>query len=161
LRDKRQLNIIDEIEEKEKIQRIHEEAEAKRDLTYEEFLTRYQDMIDGKYTSVKDTLSAHDKSRPVTGHHVEEENKGDTVSEKDKKRRAANSSAMSKGSNASGPNTMNNTKEGFDIKDDLRFDIPDTCFLILMKGNKIAKLDKSFKLLSHPFPLIEGEMILF
>ena len=56
---------------------------------------------------------------------------------------------------------MNNTKEGFDIKDDLKFDLPETCFLIMMKGNKIAKLDKKYKLLAHPYPLLEGEMILF
>ena len=41
LREKRTLNIIDEIEEKEKMQKVFEEAEAKRDMTYEEFLIRY------------------------------------------------------------------------------------------------------------------------
>lgn len=56
---------------------------------------------------------------------------------------------------------MNNTKDGFDIKDDIKFDLPETCFLIMMKGNKIAKLDKKYKLLAHPYPLLEGEMILF
>jgi hypothetical protein len=45
---KRSLNIIDEIEEREKIQKAFEEAEAKRDMTYEEYLNKYQDMIEGK-----------------------------------------------------------------------------------------------------------------
>jgi len=56
---------------------------------------------------------------------------------------------------------MNNTKEGFDVKDDIKFDLPDTCFAFLMKGCKISKMQKKFKLLSHPYPLVEGEMILF
>lgn len=56
---------------------------------------------------------------------------------------------------------MSNTKEGFDIKDDLKLELPDSCFLILMKGNKISKMDKKFKLLTHPYPILEGEMILF
>jgi hypothetical protein len=30
-----------------------------------------------------------------------------------------------------------------------------------MKGNKIEKLHKKYILLSHPYPIIEGEMILF
>lgn len=48
LTGKRSLNIIDEIEEREKIQKAFEEAEAKRDMTYEEYLSKYQDMIEGK-----------------------------------------------------------------------------------------------------------------
>ena len=42
LRGKRTLNIIDEIEEKMKIQKAFEEAEAARDMTYEEYLEKYQ-----------------------------------------------------------------------------------------------------------------------
>ena len=38
---KRSLNIIDEIEEREKIQKAFEEAEAKRDMTYEEYLEKF------------------------------------------------------------------------------------------------------------------------
>ena len=41
LKGKRSLNIIDEIEEREKIQRAFEEAEAKRDMTYEEYLGKF------------------------------------------------------------------------------------------------------------------------
>jgi hypothetical protein len=41
LTGKRSLNIIDEIEEREKIQRAFEEAEAKRDMTYEEYLGKF------------------------------------------------------------------------------------------------------------------------
>ena len=157
------MNIIDEIEEKEKMQEAFEEAEAKRDMTYDEFLSRYQDMIEGRHHK-EEKMSSH--SRPVTGHHDIDDGKShksgksihDAASDK---RRAKNSqSAMSKTSN-SHSNTMNNTKEGFDIKDDIKYEIPESCFVILMKGNKIQKMDKKFKLLSHPFPIMEGEMILF
>jgi hypothetical protein len=41
LTGKRSLNIIDEIEEREKIQKAFEEAEAKRDMTYEEYLGKF------------------------------------------------------------------------------------------------------------------------
>ena len=136
--------------------RAIEEAEAKRDMTYEEFLTKYGDMIEGKGASSKEErYSTH--SRPVTGHREADLDGKSEAGKSDNKRSQANKSAMSKGS-ALG--SMNNTKEGFDIKDDLKFDIPDSCFLILMKGNKIAKLDKKFKLLSHPNPILEGELII-
>ena len=73
-REKRILDIIDEVEEREKLQAAFEEKEAKRDMTYEEFLLRYGEMIDQKAGSfhsggnVERAISQH--SRPVTGHHV-------------------------------------------------------------------------------------------
>lgn len=157
LRDKRTLNIIDEIEEREKMLKAIEEAEAKRDMTYEEFLGKYGDMIEGKgATSAKEERAYSSHSRPVTGHREVDDGKSE-AGKSDNKRSQANKSAMSKGS-ALG--SMGNTKDGFDIKDDLKYDIPDSCFLILMKGNKITKLDKKFKLLSHPNPILEGELII-
>jgi hypothetical protein len=155
-RDKRVLHIVDEIEEREKMQRAIEEAEAKKDMTYEEFLVRYGDMIEGKSSHKEERYSSH--SRPVTGHKDADIDGKSEAGKSDMKRSQANKSAMSKGS---GKSSMNNTKEGFDVKDDLKFDIPDTCFLILTKGNKISKMEKKFKLLAHPYPLLEGEMILF
>lgn len=115
-------------------------------------------MIEGKagHNSKDDRMSSH--SRPVTGHRDDGMDGKSEAGKSDNKRSAANKSAMSKGSNT---NSMNNTKEGFDVKDDLKFDIPDTCFLILQKGCKISKMEKKFKLLAHPYPLLEGEMILF
>lgn len=157
LREKRTLNIIDEIEEREKIQKVKEEEEAKKDMTYEEFMLRYGEMIEGKAGGSKDERALSSHSRPVTGHPEDDAKSDAGKSEK----RGKNSSAMSKGSHTGKNSSMNNTKEGFDLKDDLKFDIPETCLLFLMKGNKISKLDKKFKLLTHPYPILEGEMILF
>lgn len=42
-----------------------------------------------------------------------------------------------------------------------KYDIPDSCFINMMKGVKIEKLDSKFYLVSHPFPQIEGEMLVF
>jgi hypothetical protein len=136
---------------------VKDEEEAKRDMTYEEFMGKYGDMIEGKQAAGQRedrAMSSH--SRPVTG-HPEDDGKSDAA--RSEKRKKA-SSAMSKGSHT-GANSMNNTKEGFDLKDELRYDIPESCLLFLMKGNKISKMDKKFKLLSHPYPILEGEMILF
>ena len=56
---------------------------------------------------------------------------------------------------------MNQTKESIFSKDDQKNEIPDSCYLILMKGNKIEKLHKKYVLMSHTFPLLEGEMVMF
>lgn len=151
----RTLNIIDEIEEKLKAQHAIQEAEAKRDMTYEEYLEKYQLMMEGKAGSIRggdtDNKSQH-ASRPVTGY---EENKSDNGSRKGK-------SIPSQGGR-SAANSMNNTKEGFQGAggDDWRTELPESCLLTFMKGNKIADLEKRFVLMSHPSPILEGEMVMF
>ena len=159
-REKRTKNIIDELEEREKMQHALEEAEAKKIMSYDEFVNKFADIIEGRppKDSGRERGYSSSHSRPVTGHQ-EEDGKSETGAS-DKRRSKANNSTISKGSK-SGANSMNNTKEGFDVKDDIKFDLPDTCFAFLMKGCKISKMQKKFKLLSHPYPLVEGEMILF
>lgn len=33
-----------------------------------------------------------------------------------------------------------------------KYDVPDSCFVTMLKGVKIEKLDSKFLLVSHPFP---------
>ena len=61
MQDKRYKLVIDEIEERLKAQRIFEEEEAKRDMTYEEFLGKYIDHIEGKVDA-----DARTGNRPLT-----------------------------------------------------------------------------------------------
>ena len=162
MREKRTLNIIDEVEERMKMMRTFEEAEAKRDMTYDEFLGKYIDHIEGKVSA-----DERQANRPLTAEGEEnvkpsnitkdgqlnEENK----EEGEKKTERLNESVLNK----SKDDHLNKSKDSLFSKEDYKFEIPDTCYLILMKGNKIEKLHKKYALLSHPFPLIEGEMILF
>jgi len=46
--ERRYKNVVDEVEEKLKLQKIEEEKEAKRDMTFNEFLDKYLDHIEGK-----------------------------------------------------------------------------------------------------------------
>lgn len=76
MRDNRTNHIIDEIEEAVKKQRVEEEKEAKRDLTYEEFLGKYLDHIEGRVSSDERFIN-----RPGTadGGGTTEENQKATV----------------------------------------------------------------------------------
>jgi len=42
-----------------------------------------------------------------------------------------------------------------------KFEIPETCHMAMMKKLLIEKLENKFFLAVHPFPRIEGEMIIF
>ena len=46
--DRRFKNVVDEVEERLKQQKVEDEKEAARDMTYEEFLTKYMDHIENK-----------------------------------------------------------------------------------------------------------------
>jgi hypothetical protein len=73
-----------------------------------------------------------------------------------------NESAFSKHSTIkSKKDDLNKSKDSMLSKDDYKYEIPDSCYLSLMKGNKVAKLHKKYVLVSHPFPKIEGELIVF
>lgn len=50
---------------------------------------------------------------------------------------------------------MNSTMQNF------KFEIPDTCFISMIKKVKIEKLDAKFYLVCHPYPMIEGELLIF
>lgn len=41
------------------------------------------------------------------------------------------------------------------------YDLPESCLLRMMKTLKIEKLDKKYVLAVHPYPIIEGEMLIF
>lgn len=42
-----------------------------------------------------------------------------------------------------------------------KFELDSKCFVNIVKKNKVEKLENKFLLVTHPFPLIEGEMLVF
>lgn len=42
----------------------------------------------------------------------------------------------------------------------MKFEIPDSCKLVLDKKIQIEKLDSKFLLVAHPYPMFEGEMLI-
>jgi len=42
----------------------------------------------------------------------------------------------------------------------MKFEIPDSCKLVLDKKIKIEKLESNFLLVAHPYPMFEGEMLI-
>lgn len=71
-----------------------------------------------------------------------------------------NESNLNKKTSKKVDDSMNKSKESIYSREDYKFEIPDRCYLTLMKGAKIEKLFKKYSLLVHPYPKIEGEMII-
>lgn len=78
----------------------------------------------------------------------------DKVSEK------LNESAYSKHTTGKGKDELNKSKDSIISKDDYKYDLPGSCYISLMKGTQIEKLHKKYLLVSHPYPMLEGEMLI-
>lgn len=163
----RKKDIIDEIEEKIKQQKIEDEANAAKDMTYEKFLALYGEHIDGK-------VEADDKGRPFTAEGAEskDERTGkqggtfDNQTEEMKLDEGMNNSQMDKGFESVNRSRqdikeLNKSKESILSNQDYKHDIPQSCMLDILKGCRIEKLHKKYILAAYPFPLLEGEMVLF
>lgn len=170
--DGRTLEVPDELEIKAKVEKEEEEKEEKRDITYDEFKDLFEAHIEGK---VEKSRTIHDSDDENAGAKVENksrtQSKG-TMSKKGSKldydgeydaksnyskeevrSRVTTSDKMSK--SVTSHNTMNITANQF------KFELPESCFISMMKKVKIEKLNSKFYLVSHPFPQIEGEMLIF
>lgn len=45
--------------------------------------------------------------------------------------------------------------------DKLKYNIPDTCIFNFLKQNLIERLNHNYVLVTHPFPTIEGELLIY
>ena len=45
--------------------------------------------------------------------------------------------------------------------DAYKYEIPESCHINMLKKIKIETLEEKFKLISHPYPEISGEMLVF
>jgi len=46
-------------------------------------------------------------------------------------------------------------------EDSFKYELPESCFIKMMKSVKIDKMDLKFLLVAHPLPTMEGEMLIF
>ena len=174
--DGRTLNIVDEIEEEEAKQLAIREEEAKRDLTFAEFEEQFLAHIDGTAHNERDAHESEEEAveekkksdKPGTqskrGTDGVARNSSNAVNdtgsvENDRRSQASKKTAEKKSSvlDASRLTGMNKT-----IDSSFKVEIPDSCLLTMMKKVLVEKFEGSkYLLTSHPYPKIEGEMIIF
>lgn len=151
----RTKEVVDEIEVAD-LKKIEEDKiEAARDMEYEEFKAKFEDHILGKAANERDVGSDN------------EEDEGPNASKgaelKSHMTGRSSSQAQSRqGLSASRASGMRSTKSNATGVNDLyKHDIPKSCHMMMMKKVKIEKLEEKFLLVSHPFPQIPGELMIF
>ena len=165
----RTLDIPDEIEiAAQEALRLQEE-EAKRDITYEEYKAKFEDHIEGRAKNERvqeesadeEPANVASKSNPKSKKEITNLNK--TASnfnvEDDEDAKSKASGAVSKKSlNKSTVDVRSTSKQD----DTYKYDLPESCFVSMMKKVKIEKFKNTkFLLCANPFPMIEGQMICF
>ena len=172
--DGRTLNIVDEIEVEEAKARVAADEEEKKDMNFETFKNQFVDHIEG---TAKNEREAHDSADD--GEDAKKSIRQGSVSKRGSQlnktgsqfagdqdsvehRNEGLSKRSSKKSNldASKYQSMSMAKTH---GESFKYEIPDSCKVTMMKKVLVQKLsdrDKYF-LASHPYPKLEGEMIVF
>lgn len=125
-------------------------------MTFEEFKFHFEEHIEGRAQNLRTARAS---------------NYGDDVkstrsrSVKGKGKKAASSidddeDGKSHKSKKSGKADQHTAEEINRQLENLKFEIPESCFLKYTKNTKIEKLDAKYLLLAHPYPALEGEMVL-
>lgn len=156
----RTRNIEDEAAIAQKLQAELEAVEAARDQTYEEFKFKYEEHIDGKAPNLRtarasnfggdDAKSTRSRSQKGKGKRVTSSRGGDDEDDDAK-------SAKSRKSTKADADTAEQINQELE---NLKYEIPDSCKVSIPKNAKIEKLEAKYLLLAHPYPAIEGEMLL-
>jgi hypothetical protein len=127
-------------------------------MTYEEYKLQFVDHIEGRATNERRQADSDE----------EQENKS---SKSKKGKRVTSGRSEAEGTESafnmsvkSGDRNTSQNKSGMSVKqksdNSYKYDLPEVCLVNLLRSSKIEKLSDKYLLLVHPFPIVEGEMII-
>jgi hypothetical protein len=137
----RVMNIPDEAQIKQQKRAAEDEAEAKRDKTFNEFQEMYLDHIEGK---IDPQTRVGDRPESANPDEAKSRKGDDDVGHSSKK-----------------PVSLSRTLIMIVKIFGNKYALPDSCKMEMLKASRIDKLDEDYTLVAHPFPQFDGEMILF
>ncbi len=167
--DGRTLNIVDEIEVEEQQEREVQIEEEKKDIPFNVFKDSMAGHIEGTAAndreaqdsqgeeaedgkkSVKVSVSKKGSVMNRTGSAFDGDRSIDNINDA-KSKRSSKRSTLDK----SQYQNMSLNK----MADSFKFVIPESCHISMMKKVLIEKMEAKYFLASHPFPKLEGEMII-
>ena len=162
----RTLNIVDEIEVQEIQERKEREEEEKRDINFNDFKERFTQHIEGtadvggrsdhgsqdEEVEEKKSVNKRTASRKGTDMNKTTSQMGDPEDDERK-------SIISAGVKS---NTLSKSRADMSLSmENLKFEIPETCHVGMMKKTLIEKLDAKYLLVANPYPQVEGQMMIF
>jgi hypothetical protein len=156
------LDVEDEEEKASARAQDAADAEAKRDARYEEFKAKYEDHIEGKAPNDRlDRVSNFGDDNKSTRSKSAKDGKRGKSSQSNRVPEAEEVTSMSElKSSKSGKSGLEHQEEINRKFDEERMALPESCFISFPKSSKIEKLEAKYLLVAHPYPQIEGEMLI-
>ena len=132
-----------ELEERQQKEVIAKE-EASKDQTWESFLKQYTKHIEKKV----DASERISKRKERDWGHDPEDNVAEVVTAKKKGRRGVD-------------RDDNSSKMSDVISEDKLKNVPANCHFTFLRKNVVSELQHDYVLVNHPFPTIQGEMLIY
>ena len=146
-------------------------------MTFEEFMEQFTSHIDGTATNEREAHDSEDEvpvvdeaakkssRKPGTGASKSKHDQMNRTSshfngeassvENDRKTVSRSKKSNMETSKHQSMSVLNKTNGSF------KFELPQTCMVSMMKKVLIEKMEGKYFLASHPYPKLEGEMIIF
>ena len=132
-------------------------------MSYEDYIALFEDHIEGKAENKREPIASDDENEGQGSNRVPSRKPVSVAKPNTPKKEEKKDGEY--GSEAGNTSQMGKTTTSFDLEMEkakkLKYTVPETCHISLHKRLKIEKLDAKYHLCVHPFPLVEGEMILF
>jgi hypothetical protein len=140
------------------MEKAEEEA---RDKTFDEFMAMFENHLNGTAKPEERT-----KNRPNTANEHEEgkDAKPDKKKADDDDKKSVNSKfgSVKSGAAKSGKSSIKTASQKETVEEEPpKYVLPDNCKLKLESSLIVERMPKDYLLVSHPYPQIEGEMLLF
>ena len=161
----RVLEIADEVLVAEKEKAEKEAIEAARDMDFEEFKQKYVEHIEGRAENERNHADDSDEvedaaaTKPGSAKNKGKETLGTSSQMNVTGRSSSKAGSRAPASRQSQMRSQQSNRSG--ATDLYKYEIPETCHISMLKKVKIEQLEEKFKLISHPFPQISGEMLVF
>ena len=168
------MNIVDEIQVEDEAQRLIQEEEEKKDMNFEDYKEAMVDHIEGAAANEREARDSADEGTEEDGKKSKvgkqsvskkgsmlnrtssQFNGDDAKSDREGlSKRSSKKSELNKSAYQTGMTTMNQTSISY------KYELPAACMVSMMKKVLIDKMPAKYFLASHPYPKIEGEMVIF
>lgn len=133
-------------------------------MNYEEFLAKFKDHIEGQANNDRQMRESNfgdevksSRSKSAKGRGLKGNEKSGGKSEYEKEDSNSRSQIASRASLRNDNSHVEEINKKFEEE---RMSLPEACTVLIPKSARIEKLEAKYQLLCHPYPQIEGEMLI-
>lgn len=130
-------------------------------MEYEEFKDLYVDHIEGRAANERSKIVGDSDEEDVKDNRSGKHSRKDAKSEAgDGELNNVTQTSAKSGTRSQVNKSQLSQREEKKSNFTYKYDIPEQCYINILKQAKIEKLKEKYLLIAHPFPMAEGEMLI-